>query len=220
MTSQAAGKGRLAILGGTGRTGRLLIDMALAAGYELRVLARDPSRLHRQDPRLTPVQGDARDPAALATLLEGVDAVLSGLGPVRGETGDKAKVGVMTGAAQALAQAMPQAGVTRLVTLTGAGVHQPGDRPKPIDHVIRTALRLLQPDVLRDSVGHVEGLRASTLDWTVVRVPMLQDGPAQPVKVGMVGDIGPRVSRATTAAFMLAQLDSDQYLRQAPAISH
>jgi uncharacterized protein YbjT (DUF2867 family) len=215
MTPQAAGLGRLAILGGTGRTGRLLIDMALTAGHDLRVLARDPERLHRRDARLTPVTGDARDPEALARLLESVDAVLSGLGPVRGDRG-----GVMTGAAEALVRTMPQAGVTRLVTLTGAGVHQPGDHPRPLDHVIRTALRLIQPDVLRDSVGHVERLRASTLNWTVVRVPMLQDGPAQPLKVGMVGDIGPRVSRASTAGFMLAQLGSDQFLRQAPAISH
>lgn len=189
--------------------------MALAAGHDLRVLARDPERLHRRDARLIPLTGDARDPEELAKLLDGVDAVLSGLGPVRGDQG-----GVMTGAAQALVRAMPQAGVTRLITLTGAGVHQAGDHPRPLDRVIRTALRLMQPDVLRDSVGHVERLRASTLAWTVVRVPMLTDGPAQPLKVGMVGDIGPRVSRASTAGFMLEQLGSDQFLRQAPAISH
>jgi len=210
---------RLAILGGTGRSGRLLIDAALAAGHTLRVLARDPARLHRQDPRLVPVTGDARDPEAVARLLEGVDAVLSALGPVRGEAkGDGS--GVMTRAAENLVAAMPGAGVSRLVTLTGAGVAQPGDQPKVLDRVIRTALRLSQPDVLRDSEGHVARLRASDLDWTVVRVPMLVDGPEQAVRVGMVGDIGPRVSRASVATFMLAQLGSDRWLRQAPAISH
>lgn len=210
---------RLAILGGTGRSGRLLIDEALAAGHTLRVLARDPARLHRQDPRLVPVTGDARDPEAVARLLEGVDAVLSALGPVRGEArGDGS--GVMTRAAENLVAAMPGAGVTRLISMTGAGVAQPGDQPKLLDRVIRTALRLSQPDVLRDSEGHVARLRESNLDWTVVRVPMLVDGPGQAVRVGRVGDIGPRVSRASVATFMLAQLGSDRWLRQAPAISH
>lgn len=206
---------RLAILGGSGRTGRLLIDLALAAGHEVRVLARDPARLHRRDPRLTVVAGDARTPADLAALLQGTDAVLSALGPVRSDT-----VGVMTQAAQGLAQAMPAAGVTRLVTLTGAGVAQPGDRPKLFDHVIRRVLKLAQPDVLRDSAGHVEALRSSGLNWTAVRAPMLTDGPAAPLKVGMVGDIGPRLSRASAAAFMLEQVGSDTYARQAPAISN
>lgn len=217
---QSAGGARhLAILGGTGRSGRLLIDAALAAGHTLRVLARDPARLHRQDPRLVPVAGDARDPQAVATLLEGVDAVLSALGPVRGEArGDGS--GVMTRAAENLAAAMPGAGVSRLISLTGAGVAQPGDQPKVFDRVVRTALRLTQPDVLRDSEGHVARLRASDLAWTVVRVPMLIDGPAQPVRAGKVGDIGPRVSRASVATFMLEQLQSDRWLRQAPAISH
>ncbi|MBB5233730.1 NAD(P)-dependent oxidoreductase [Deinococcus budaensis] len=216
---QGGGGRQLAILGGTGRSGRLLIDVALAAGYGLRVLARDPARLHRQDPRLVPVTGDARDPQAVATLLEGVDAVLSALGPVRGEArGDGS--GVMTRAAENLVAAMSGAGVSRLISMTGAGVAQPGDQPKVFDRVIRTALRLSQPDVLRDSEGHVARLRESDLAWTVVRVPMLIDGPAQPVRAGRVGDIGPRVSRASVATFMLEQLDSDRWLRQAPAISH
>lgn len=215
QSTVSAGPRRLAILGGSGRTGRLLIDLALAAGHEVRALARDAGRLHRRDPRLMVVTGDARNVADLAELLRGTDAVLSALGPVRGDA-----AGVMTQAAEGLAQAMPAAGVTRLVTLTGAGVAQPGDRPRPLDHVIRTALKLLQPDVLRDSAGHVERLRRSDLNWTAVRAPMLTDGPPAPLKVGRVGDIGPRLSRASAAAFMLQQLDSDSYARQAPAISN
>lgn len=77
----------IALLGGTGRTGHPLTDLALAEGHALRVLARDPARVHRQDPRLTVATGDARDPEALARLLEGTEAVLSVLGPVRGARG-------------------------------------------------------------------------------------------------------------------------------------
>ena len=119
-----------------------------------------------------------------------------------------------------LVRALEEDPAVGCLVLTGAGVSQPGDRPKLLDHVIRRVLKLAQPDVLRDSTGHVEALRASGLDWTAVRAPMLTDGPAAPLRVGMVGDIGPRLSRASAAAFMLEHLGSDLYSRQAPAISN
>ena len=80
----------------------------------------------------------------------------------------------MTRAAENLVTAMPGAGVTRLISMTGAGVAQPGDQPRVLDRVIRTALCLRQSDVLRDSEGHVARLRASDLGrhllpvWSVV----------------------------------------------------
>ncbi|MFB9990511.1 hypothetical protein ACFFLM_00720 [Deinococcus oregonensis] len=48
----------------------------------------------------------------------------------------------------------------RLITLTGAGVPHPGDQPKAIDHIFRTLLKVMQVDVLRDSVAHAD------LIWT------------------------------------------------------
>ena len=215
---------KLALLGGTGRTGRLLIDMALVQGHSLKVLARDPQQLKRHA-NLEAVQGDARAPDAYAELLAGTDAALCALGPVKGDSvkGDSVKgdaSGVMTLAAQHLIQFMPEGGVRRLITLTGAGVARPGDRPKLPDRIIRTLLRLMQPDVLADSVRHVGLICASDLDWTVVRVPMLIGGPAAALKVGMVGDIRPRVTRASTARFMLDALEDRALIGQTPAISN
>ncbi|WP_027483737.1 NAD(P)-dependent oxidoreductase [Deinococcus pimensis] len=205
----------LAILGGTGRTGRLLVDLALQDGHDVRVLARDPSKVHRTHERLTVVQGDARDPQAIARLVEGADAVLSALGPVRGGPRD-----VMTSAAQALVSQLATAPRRRLITLTGAGVPHEGDRPGAVDRIFGILLRLLQPDVLRDSQGHVDLVRGSNLDWTVVRAPRLTDGPERPLRVGLVGDISPQLTRASAARFMLDQVASDRYVRQAPAISN
>ena len=210
---------KLALLGGTGRTGRLLIDMALVQGHSLKVLARDPQQLKRHA-SLEAVQGDARAPDAYAELLAGTDAVLCALGPVKGDSVKGDASGVMTLAAQHLIQFMPEGGVRRLVTLTGAGVARPGDRPKLPDRIIRTLLRLMQPDVLADSVRHVRLICASDLDWTVVRVPMLIGGPAAALKVGMVGDIRPRVTRASTASFMLDALEDRALIGQTPAISN
>ncbi|CAM3686185.1 NAD(P)-dependent oxidoreductase [Deinococcus frigens] len=205
----------LAILGGTGRTGRLLIDQALDQNYSLRVLARDPSKLHRQDERLELVQGDAMNAADIERLLTGSDVVLSALGQTKGGPNE-----LLTRAAELLTQQMPQHGVRRLITLVGAGVPFPGDTPKLVDKVFRTLLKVLQPAVLNDAEAHAELIRASSLDWTIVRGPMLTEGSAVPLLVGRVGEIRPRVTRASVAQFMLAQVSSDQHVGQAPAISN
>jgi putative NADH-flavin reductase len=213
---------RLALLGATGRTGRLVLDQALAQGHQVTALARDPALLPRRE-ALTVIQGDAQSATPYDALLDGAEAVLSALGPVPADL-KRGQGGVMTRAAQQLLRAMPQHGVRRLVTLTGAGVAVPGDRPGPLDHLIRTLLRLTQPEVLRDSAQHVALIRASTLDWTVLRAPMLTDGPVRPVTLAVVGRIRPRVTRASVAHTMLACLSDpiliQQTLRQAPAISN
>ncbi len=82
-------------------------------------------------------------------------------------------------------------------------------------------LRLLARHVLEDMTRTVERVRASDRDWTIVRVPMLTDDPPSGrVTAATVGrGLGLRASRADLAAFLLAQLEIDTCLRQAPAIS-
>ncbi|MFC4637804.1 NAD(P)-dependent oxidoreductase [Deinococcus hohokamensis] len=206
---------QLAFLGGTGRTGQFLINQALDRGHTLRVLARTPSKVQQRHPGLTVVSGDARDRDALSSLVEGSDALLSALGPTAGAPHD-----TMTLSAQHLVDVLPAHDVRRIITLTGAGVPHPGDRPKPVDHLIRLLLNLTQPAVLHDATGHVDLIRRSPLEWTVVRAPRLTDGPVRPVQAGPVGTIRPFVTRASVAAFMLDQLTTDAHLRQAPAISN
>lgn len=208
---------KLAVFGASGRTGKPFVQQALDAGHEVRALVRTPGKLGLTHPKLTLIQGDAKDAAKIEETIRGADVVVSALGPVKGEAKD-----FMTVAAQHLVTAMKRAGVRRLITLTGAGVDQPGDAPKLVNHVIKFALKTLSPDVLKDSEGHVRTITTSDLDWTVVRVPMLTDGPsAGSVKVGMVGvGTGPRISRVDVATFLLRQVESGAHLRQAPVISH
>jgi hypothetical protein len=68
----------------------------------------------------------------------------------------------------------------------------------------------------------VKMVRASDLDWTVVRLPMLTDDPKTgQVKVGYVGKgMGPRITRADAADFMLSQVEDKTYLHKSPAISN
>ncbi|WP_207955773.1 NAD(P)-dependent oxidoreductase [Rubrobacter marinus] len=118
--------------------------------------------------------------------------------------------------------AMKQHGVRRLVSLTGAGVRDPGDRPKLVDRVFSGLLKVLQRDVLEDAERHAEVVRRSGLDWVIVRAPRLTDGAATgEYRVGSVGEnSGTKISRADVAGFMLRELTDDSYVGQAPMVSY
>ena len=208
---------QLAIFGGTGKTGRLVVEQALAAGQHVTVLARNPAKLTTQNPNLRIVQGDVQDPAQVLAAITGADAVISALGP----TSNKPLFEVSKGMNNIIA-AMRQAGVKRLIVTAGAGVREEMDQPKLADKLIVRALKLFNGNVYSDMLRVVEQVKASGLDWTVVRAPMLTDDPATGhVRAGGVGkDIGTRLSRADFAAFLLAQVNNPQWVGKAPAISN
>ena len=82
-------------------------------------------------------------------------------------------------------------------------------------------LGLFAPGALRDAQGAVEVVRASGLDWTVVRVPRLSDGPKTGRVRGGNTPPGPQhaVSRADAAAFALEQLTDERYVQRAPMVA-
>lgn len=207
---------KVAIFGGTGKTGQHLVQQALAAGHEVIALARSPARMTVQHENLTVVQGDLLDSARVEQAIAQADAVLSVAGPA-----DNQPTFTISRGMDHILAAMQRHGVRRLIISAGAGVRDPRDRPKLIDRFFGALLNIVSKNVVADMKQAVEKVRASDRDWTVVRVPMLTDQPAQgTLKAGYVGDISPRLARADMAAFMLQQLESDTYVRKAPAISN
>lgn len=208
---------RLTLFGATGRTGRHLLEQALAAGHDVTILARDPSKVAAESPRLTVLEGGLRDTAQIEQAVAGADAVLSVLGPRENKPTFEITQGTET-----IMAAMKKHGVRRLIVSAGAGVGDPNDSPGLFNHLINFLLKAVSRYVYEDMVKVVAAVRASDLDWTIVRVPMLTDDPPTGlVKVGYVGKgMGPRISRADMADFMLRQLTDDTYIRQAPAISN
>jgi putative NADH-flavin reductase len=208
---------RIVVFGATGKTGHHLAAQALSAGHEVRAFVRDASRLPVRHESLQIVEGDVLDATRVEQAVSNTDAVLSILGHTKTSTNDVQTVGM-----ENIVGAMKKNGVSRLVSLTGAGVRDEKDRPKLIDRVFRLLLKLLQRDVLEDAENHAEVIRESGLDWVIVRAPQLTDGPrTSGYRVGYVGeDSGTKISRADIANFMLRQLTDDTYLRQRPMISY
>ncbi len=128
---------------------------------------------------------------------------------------------MQTVATRRILEAMREHSVRRLVSLTGAGVSDPNDRPKLSDRAIVSLLKLLQRNILEDARGHTEAIRDSGLDWTIFRAPRLTDGPRTgEYRVGYVGpESGTRVSRADVAEFMLVAAVEGTHLHESPMVS-
>jgi putative NADH-flavin reductase len=207
---------KVVVFGATGGTGRLLVEKALARGHEVAAFAREPSRFGLEHECLVRLPGDVGDPLPVEQAVAVADAVLSALGPTRSSSRD-----VMTVGARNIVQAMKKHGVHRLVWQTGAAVQDSQDEASAIRGVMVRLLRFLSPGVLEDAQRAFQLIKASGLDWTVVRVARLKDGPpAGDYRVGFAPP-GPRpVSREDVAEFMLRQLSDDSYLCRAPMVGY
>lgn len=222
LVTKVFGMTTIALFGATGKTGRRVLERALTAGYSVRALVRDPSKLTLPSDTvtseaLTVVRGDVLDAAAVEETIAGTDAVLSLFGQVKGSPRT-----LQTDGTRLIVAAMERQGVSRLVTLSGGGLRDDEhDRPGAGDRVMRTLLQALAGHVLADAEGHLQVLQASGLDWTVVRGPRLtEDAATGSYRVGWVGvGTGMKISRDDLADFILTQVDDRTFVRQLPFVS-
>lgn len=208
---------KIIVFGASGGTGREVAKQALEAGHTVTAFVRNPAKLDIQHANLNVFQGDVLDAVAVQKAVAGQEAVISALGPSRPPV-----PAMMETAAKNIVAAMNQAGIRRLISTTGAGVRDAQDQPKLVDHIIKGLLTLLAGDVLKDSAANVDVIRASGLDWTIVRYPRLTDGPLSgKYRVGFVGkDSATQVSRADGAHFVLKELENAKYIHQMPVVSY
>jgi putative NADH-flavin reductase len=201
------------VLGATGATGRLVVEELVRRGHEVSALTRgappEPS------PAVCWRVGEARDAAAVRDLVEGADAVVSALGPRKGDATLHREV------APHLIAAMEAHGVRRFVGVSGAGIDVPGDRKSVRDRLISALLQRLGGEAVRDKAVERELWAATTLDWTLVRPPRLDNGPVTG-RVEHSASHSPRrtsLSRADLAAFIVDLLEQPAYVRKAPLVA-
>jgi putative NADH-flavin reductase len=207
----------LAIFGATVNTGQKLVAQALAAGHTVTPYVRDPARLPQRHDHLSVVTGELTDMAAIERAVAGADAVLSVLGPKGNTQGQP-----VTRGTQNILIAMQKLGVRRIVVSATTSASDPQDAPDLRFRLAVGLIKRITPGAYADIVGTAEAIRASDRDWTIVRVPLLNNGPQTgQVRAGQVDRaLGMQLSRADFAAFMLAQAQATTYVRQAPAISN
>ncbi len=206
---------RLTVFGGTGPTGIILVDQALAEGHKVTAYARAPEKL-RPHTQLQVVAGELADGAAIAQAITGADAVISLLGP---NTRRADSPPIVTGTHNIIA-AMQASGVRRLVATATASVSVPEDSRDLRVAAMVAFIKRTQRVAYEAIVAVGEAVMSSDLEWTLARLPLLTDNPGNGrVNARYVGQKGPlRLSRNNAAHFLLEQLADRAWVCKAPLI--
>jgi uncharacterized protein YbjT (DUF2867 family) len=209
---------RALVLGATGATGRHLVEQALAQGYHVTALARNPAKLEARSPNLTVVQGGVTDPLTMERAARSQDAVLCALGsstPLRRDP-------TLVEGIRNLVGAMERLRLRRLVYLSFLGVRDGRGQLSPLGRYVMAPVLLRK--VAADHEVKEAIIQRSAQEWVIVRPPRLTNGPrtgayrsGEDVQATMMI---PRISRADLAEFMLRQLRSDTYVRKTPAVMY
>lgn len=210
---------KVIIFGGTGVSGKLAIENALHAGYQVVAYARNTDKITLRHHNLVITTGELTEYEKIEKVIADADAVISLLGP----TG-KAKGTPITEGYQNIVRAMKKNGVKRLIAAVSTSYRDPKDRFSFMVSFGIVMLKVMAPGILKDIVAMGDTIRNSELDWTMARLPMLKNSSKKgSIHVGYTGD-GDfsffELTRGDLADFLIQQLTDHTYIREAPAISN
>jgi len=212
---------KVCVVGASGKLGRYMVQHALDRSYEVVGVCRLQSvaKLDSFKGRITVIPGATDDPEVIKRAVAGCDGVLVVLVP-------RGVHGYSTGTAQAVLHHAPAG--ARLVFSCGWHITRDGKdvypwKLKAIVSVFGPLARLARFADLDDQVEACRRVFASDTRWTVVRGSDLEEGESQglPVWSRHVGDPilkSNLTRRVDFALFMVAALENEELVHEAPAI--
>jgi uncharacterized protein YbjT (DUF2867 family) len=194
---------KLFVIGATGRTGREIVEQALARRHDVTAFVRSPDNITVKNERLTVLKGDVTDENQLARAMQNHDAVVSTLGPRQPFKPSS----LLHDSALATTRAMKSSGVKRLLILSVAA-HFPGIFNRIISFILRTHMR--------DSAAMEEIVQTSGLEWIIARASRLteEDYNTYRSREGASPRMALSISRKAVAAFMLDAIEQKKHFRK------
>jgi putative NADH-flavin reductase len=191
--------------------------MALERGHDVTAVVRSPAEFRLAHPKLRVVRGDIRNLASVEAALAGQDAVCVciGVSPTFRE------VDVFSQGMTNVLAAMRKTPNMKLVTVSGIGAGDSrGHGGFIYDWIVQP---LLLKTIYEDKDRLETLLKASGVDWMIVRPGMLTNGPETrryKVLTDLTGVTAGKISRADVADFILNQLTNHTYFKQTPLLTY
>lgn len=198
----------IAVLGANGRIARIAEDMLLAHDdIELTLFIHTEDELGadiKDNPRVTVVKGDAKNPDDVLNAINGADEVYANLAATQDSSADIIPM------AKAVVDMMDKAGIKRLVWISSLGIYNevPGEFGAWNANILG--------DYLVNYRKAVDVIEASDLNYTIIRPAWLTDKDEVDFEITEKGKLfrGTEVSRKSVASEVVELLlDPDKEVR-------
>lgn len=207
---------KICIFGADGRTGVEVVKYAKKQGFEVVAFVYSENS-NKYFPQNVEVKiGNVLDYASVVGALRGSDVAISALGHIKGSDPRMQTKGMIN-----IVKAMNELNVKRILSMTGSGAREQNDHPSIIDRVLNFFVKLVDPDRIQDGIEHVNVLKNSNVEWTVVRVLKLGNNEDE-VTHYELSEGGPAemlTSRKKVAKVLIDLINEQKYIGKLPVIS-
>lgn len=208
---------KIAVIGGTGKSGKFLVKKLLEQGFQLKILIRNPDNFKIKDSLVEVVKGDVANYSNVNVLIKDCQAVISTLGlgiPASEPT-------IFSKATTNVIQAMIEQNVLRYIVTTGLNVDTPLDNKSPKTLYATDWMKQKFPISTANKQSEFDILSNSNVDWTLVRLPLIeQTDETGEIMVSLEDCLGDKISATDLANFLIEQLFADKFVRKSPFIAN
>ncbi|MBD1394503.1 NAD(P)-dependent oxidoreductase [Mucilaginibacter glaciei] len=212
------------LLGGTGRTGKLIVKQLLDQGHTVHLIVRDKAKVNIAHASLTVFEGLTLDDNLLKEALHGCQAVVSALNISRKSefpwSALRTPKTLMSDTISKIIAIAPQFDLRRVIVLSAWGT---SDTRKDIPLWFKWLIE--NSNIKYGYMDHERQehlLMQSGLQWTAIRPAALINSAAKkPVVVSLSNNqkLSLLISRAAVANFTVDILEQGKFICEAPAIS-
>jgi len=207
------------VIGASRGIGLETVQRALAGGHRVRALARGAASIAIDQAGLERIAGDALDRDTVSASLQGVEAVIQTLGAPKGVGALLWGTTLFSAATRVLVDAMRAQGVKRLLAVTGLGAGDSRGHGGLLYDAV--AFPLLLKRIYDDKDVQEQIVRASGLEWTIVRPGLLTSGPATGSARALTEPKDWRagsVTRADVADFLVREAFERRFVGKTPLL--
>jgi putative NADH-flavin reductase len=206
---------KIAVIGGTGKAGKYLVNRLIGQNFKINVLVRNPNKFNITDSLIEKVTGDVRNYESVYSLIEGCGYVISTLGQTKGENPPFSQ------ATANIVKAMNALNVKRYIVITGLTIDTIHDKKRFRTKLLSRIMKICFPAVIADKQKEYDILTDSNLDWTVIRLPLIKQTEALGnIKISLTDCPGKEISSTDLADFIINQLSDNRFIRKSPFISN
>lgn len=208
---------QITILGSTGQVGKVVVNQALKAGYQIKVLVRDPEKLGDLKGKVEVVTGNLLDEASVEKSLAGSEAVINVSGAVK----EPEQIKKFRKIGDVLVSKMKQQGIKRLINISLAVIQMPHEKLDFQRKAIRVLVNLFfKEKKLVNEAVMATVLDEKNLDWTFVRPAFFSTKPGSGQVLANDRKMpGTTIMLEDLAMFLVQQVKSTQWIKRAPLVA-